>query len=105
MAGPGPEANDNEAAVKILLGVSLLVFFGDHGGGLIGFLRLLEPPLLLVGKDFDENEEDKDSRECHIGEVEFWGLRERGYEDEDVGWRGYHEQQERLAQSDEEYVE
>lgn len=91
MTTPGPESNNDKAPIEIFLGEIILVFFGDSGYGLVGFLRLLESPLLLVGEKFDEDEEDEESREDHVGEVECEGFRQGGHQEEDVRWGRDHE--------------
>lgn len=54
------------------------MIFGESATSLVCFLRLMKLPLLLVGEEFNEDQEDEDSGEGHIWEVEFEGFRDGG---------------------------
>lgn len=52
--------------------------FGDRAVSLVGFLGLMKFPLLLVGEELDEDQDDEDPGERHVWEIEFEGFGEGG---------------------------
>jgi len=88
MSRPGPETGCYEAAVELLAGVGTLWFCG----GLVSLLGLLVVPLLLVGEDFYDDEDEHEAGEDIV--VDIKGIFVARGEEEDVGWGRDHEEQE-----------
>jgi len=105
VAAPGPETTDDEATVQVLGRELALVLVWDAGGLQVLLLRALELPLLLVGEELDDHEEDADAGEDQVRDAEGGALGELGEDEEDVCRGGDQGEEERLGQADEEDVE
>lgn len=80
-----PQAGDSESTLQILGGELILVLARDTGGVLVFVLGTVEMPLLLVGEELNDEEEEGDTREAQIGELEGLLGRELRKQEEIVG--------------------
>jgi hypothetical protein len=64
VARPSPQASGVEAAVQLLARV--LVICRNLGSLLVGGLCLVEVPLLLIGKELDNDEEEYEFAEDRV---------------------------------------
>lgn len=97
MTRPRPKTADDEAPLEILGAELILVGFGNARVGLVLLLGSLEVPLLAIGKEFNDNEEEDGAREGQVGKAKDFGpLVVRG-DDENVGRGGDEEEKQRLG--------
>ena len=101
---PRPEAADHEATLQVFRSVLVLVRTGNPSVVMVFLLRVLEVPLLLVGKKLDNDEEENSARESQVGNVKDLGALVR-QNNKNVGRSRDEEEQRRLDRGNEDKVE
>ena len=102
---PRPKTTDNEAPLEILSTVLVLVGLRNARAGLVLLLGSLEVPLLTIGEELDEDEEEYGARKRHIGQTECLGTLVIRGDNKDVGWGRDEKEEQGLGQCDESKVE
>lgn len=105
MAGPRPETADHEATFEVLSGVLVLERLGNASVLLVLVFRVLEVPLLLIGKVLDDDEEEGSARKCQIGKSKDLCALVVRSDNERVGRRSDEQKQQRLGNGNERQVE
>ena len=100
MTAQGPETRDDKAAIKVFGGESILELVGNAGCIQVGTFHALEPPLLFVREQLDQNEEKEETGEDEVGNAKGISTRKLGEDDEDVCWTGEEAQKKTLAKRD-----
>ena len=91
MAGERPQAADDEATLKIFRVILVLEVTGDPGGGVVFVLGILESPLLLIGKELENDEDQGDTGEDQVRKFEGFAAGKAREEEEVIG-RGREEE-------------
>ena len=101
MTRQGPKTADDKATLEILGAELILVGFGNARVVLVLLLGSLEVPLLTIGKELDDDEEEDGAREGQVGKAKGFGALVVCGDDENVGRGGDKKQKQRLGYCDE----